>query len=173
MQICAEKPERLDEVENFYSAVIDGLEGTPYHPGWEKGVYPTRDQLRRALEAGELYTATQEGQIVAAMVFNRAWTEGYEEGEWNVPAQAGEFGVIHMLGVLPSCQGRGLAKAMVRYAEQTARAQKLRSIRLDVMDGNLPAMRLYPALGFRPAGTVELFYPDVGRMRFWLFDLVL
>lgn len=44
---------------------------------------------------------------------------------------------------------------MVAFCEAEARRQGRTVIRLDTWEGNLPANRLYPSLGYRYAGTVS------------------
>ena len=53
-----------------------------------------------------------------------------------------------------------LAGCMVQYAIGTARSQGCRALRLDVLDGNGPAERLYTGQGFARRGTVRMFYDD-------------
>ena len=38
-----------DRVRAFYHAVIDGFEGMPYHPCWEKDIYPAPGQLKELI----------------------------------------------------------------------------------------------------------------------------
>ena len=82
-----------------------------------------------------------------------------------------EFMVIHMLGVHNDFAGRGVAKEMVRFAIETAKAAGMKAIRLDVLEGNVPAERLYASLGFIYVDTIKLFYEDTGRVDFKLFEL--
>ena len=42
--------------------------------------------------------------------------------------------------------------------EEEARRQGRKVIRLDTWEGNLPANRLYPSLGYRYAGQAEFFF---------------
>ena len=77
---------------------------------------------------------------------------------WTIPAAAEEVGVIHTLCIRPSCSGRGYARQMVAFCEAEARRQGRTVIRLDTWEGNLPANRLYPSLGYRYAGTAEFFF---------------
>ena len=37
-----------DRVMAFYYAVIDGFEGMPYHPRWQKDLYPAQETLKSA-----------------------------------------------------------------------------------------------------------------------------
>ena len=47
---------------------------------------------------------------------------------------------------------------MVAFCEAEARRQGRKVIRLDTWEGNLPANRMYPSLGYRYAGQAEFFF---------------
>ena len=55
MEITKALPEEYESVRHFYHSLIDALEGTEYHPMWQKDLYPSPEALRRAVEAGEMY----------------------------------------------------------------------------------------------------------------------
>lgn len=149
------------------------MKGAEFHPGWEKSVYPSAEFIRASLENGELYTARLEGTTAAAMVLNHACAPGYETIAWGVQAEPEDVSVIHALGVLPACQGKGVAGAMVREAVRLAREAGQKALRLDVLSGNLPAQKLYTAAGFQCRGTIQLFYEDTGLADFLLYELPL
>ena len=77
------------------------------------------------------------------------------------------------LGVAPERQGRGLAKQLVRQAIHIARTKRQRALRLDVLGTNLPAQKLYTAMGFQYRTTLKLFYEDTGTTDYLLYELVL
>ena len=74
--------------------------------------------------------------------------------------------VIHMLGVHSDFAGKGLARKMVRFAVEEAKNRGMKAIRLDVLEGNLPAEKLYVSEGFVYVDTLQLFYEDTGRTNF-------
>lgn len=171
--IQAAREADFQTVWDFYNDLIDGMADAEYHPGWEKGVYPTEEFIRTSLQNGELFTAHLEGALVGAMVVNHACTPGYETIDWAVRAEPEEVSVVHALGVSPSCQGKGVAREMVQGAIRLAKDAGQKAIRLDVLGGNLPAQKLYTAAGFQYKGTVQLFYEDTGLTDFWLYELPL
>lgn len=151
------RPEDLDAVEALYGAVqdVEAARGFCYTK-WRRGFYPTRETAQRAMEAGELYIDVEEGCVLAAVVVNGRQSPEYAQCPWKFPAEAAEVGVLHTLCVHPKAQRQGRAGALVRYAEQLCREQGKRVMRLDTRVGNLPGRRLYPALGFREAGQVQI-----------------
>lgn len=168
----AAEPE-FDAVRDFYWALIDEMQASPFAPGWEKGVYPSDDFLKEALRKNWLYVMEQDGRIASAMVLNRQCNEGYAGTEWRIDAEEDEVTVIHALGVSPAFHGRGFAEEMVKEAIHTAKTQHQKAIRLDVLNGNLPALKLYEKLGFQHRRTVRMFYEDTGWTDFLLYELVL
>ena len=173
LAIRAARADEFEKVRGFYHRLIDMMEGSEFHPRWEKGVYPADDFLRGSIERGELYVGMLGEEIAAAMAINGEGAEGYAGAPWGVRAADGEFSVIHALGVLPSHHGRGFARELVRAAIGEARAKDMKALRLDVLNGNLPAVRLYESEGFRRVSRVKLFYEDTGLTDFLLYEYAL
>ena len=46
----------------------------------------------------------------------------------------------------------------------------MKAIRLDVLEGNLPAEKLYQKVGFQYAGSLNIFYEDTGWADFNLYE---
>ena len=174
MNIRAAKPEvnETEAVFAFYNTLIDGMEGMEYHPKWKKGIYPDEGWLYSSMEKGELYIAeeTETGEILAAMVINGSQNDGYAGAEWQYPAEEGEYYVIHALGVAVKHMRRGIGSAMVAEALRLANAHGKKTVRLDVIDGNLPAGKLYTGMGFTFAEHRQLYYEDTGWCGFDLYE---
>ena len=157
----------------FYYNLIDEMENSPYRPLWEKEVYPSPEMLKNAIAAGEMYMGFEGEKCASCMIANHSYNEGYKKIHWNVDAADGEFFVIHALGVAPDCAGRGLAKEMVRFVIALARANGAKAVRLDTLEGNVPAERAYTKIGFKRLDMISMFYPDTGWMNFTAFEYVL
>ncbi|MBR5430113.1 MAG: GNAT family N-acetyltransferase [Firmicutes bacterium] len=173
LNIRAANAAEFPAVRAFYHRLIDQAADYGYPLGWEKDVYPSPDQLRRALSRRQLYLGEEAGEILTALILDRECNEGYAGAPWAVAAGPEQVSVIHALGVLPRTQGRGLGREMVRAAVAQARACGSRALRLDVLAGNLPAERLYLSQGFRRISTVRMYYPDTGWTEFDLYELPL
>lgn len=171
MEIRKAKPEEFDSILSFYYTLIDDMQNAVYHPGWQKDIYPDPEELAVELSEGSLYCGFLDGEIVSSMAVNHKFQDdAYAEAKWGVEADAAEVLVIHMLGVGTKHGGRGYAKQMVRFAIDLAERSGMKAVRLDVMKGNLPAERLYPAMGFSFCGMIPMYYPDVGWMEFGLYE---
>jgi len=165
--------EEFDKTMGFYYHLIDSMQGAEYKPGWEKGVYPTEKFIQDSIKNAEMFIGINDNNIVSAMVMNHDYADGYENVMWQTNAKKDEITVIHALGISSAYQGQGIAKQMVVYAVQNSKDKKMKSIRLDVLGTNLPAQRLYTAMGFRYIDTVKLFYEDTGLTDFLLYELPL
>ena len=160
-------------VRDFYYTLTDEMADAPYPPGMKKDIYPTQDFLKDSIRQGELYLGFLDGALAACMVVNHAYNEGYRSVAWGVEAADDELLVIHALGVRRAFSGRGLAKEMARRVLQMARAQGLKTVRLDVLGSNLPAERAYTAVGFRHVDTLRMFYEDTGWTDYKAFEYLL
>lgn len=168
----AEQDEFL-QVRDFYWQLIDDMHSSLFRPGWEKGIYPADDFLRKSLKNHELFVMIQNDHIVSSMVLNHECNEGYKQAKWNVEAQDDEITMIHALGVLPQYQEKGYAKTMVQEAIRVSKERKQKAIRLDVLSGNAPACRLYERIGFQYRSTVSMYYEDTDWTDFLLYELKL
>lgn len=173
MRIEVAEKKDYERAVDFYYTLIDKMRGSKFNPLWQRDVYPTRPQLAEAISERALYIGTEDGKIISAMVLNQKQSSGYDRVKWGVDVPPEEVYVIHMLAVDPDCAGRGLAKEMTREAVRTASQNGARSVRLDVLPGNLPAIGAYTAVGFRYVATIQISYEDTGLTDFRLYEYVI
>ena len=150
----------LPAVSAIYEAILDQEDATGVrYTGWQRGSYPTAATAREIFNAGTLYVGVDEnGTVWGSMNLNGYQLPEYAKGDWAFPADDRQVAVIHTLTIDPRRAGQGLARQMVAFAEETARQQGKTVLRLDTGIENLPANRLYPALGYRLVGTVDVFF---------------
>lgn len=173
MIIRVAKTDEFHKIMELYYDLIDSMQGVEYKPGWEKGVYPTENFIQDSIKSNELFVGVSDNNYISAMVMNHNCADGYENVRWQIDANRNETIIIHALGISSTYQGQGIAKQMVAYAIKNCRERVMKSIRLDVLRVNLPAQRLYSAMGFRYIDTIKLFYEDTGLTDFLLYELVL
>lgn len=173
LQIRSAGNDDYSDVRSFYASLIETLQEAEYSPGWEIDIYPTQEFLIRSIECGELYIGEAEGQIVSCMVVNHQYNEGYKEVRWSVEAEDSELLIIHLLGVHPMYSGQGVAKQMVQQVIKTAKENGIKTIRLDVLEGNIPAEKSYTKVGFTYLDTVQMFYEDTGWTGYKLFEYLI
>lgn len=170
LQIKIAQADEYDRVRDFYYSLIDAMRDAKYGPGWKKDIYPSRALLERSIEHGQLYIAWIDGQIAGCMIVNHEYNDGYKHITWSIEAADSELLVIHALGVHPMFSRRGIAGKMVREVFETARQNNIKAIRLDVLEGNIPAEKTYLKMGFKYLDTVQMFYEDTGWTNYRLFE---
>jgi RimJ/RimL family protein N-acetyltransferase len=120
---------------------------------WDE-VYPAESDLRRDVLAKNVWVLRSEGEIVGCMTL-----DGRPDPLWaSIPWQhtAEPIGVVHRLMIVPSHQGRGLARRLMNFAEAEARRQGFTAIRLDSFLQNPTSMALYKKLGYTQVGTATM-----------------
>ncbi|MEG1613099.1 MAG: ribosomal protein S18-alanine N-acetyltransferase [Clostridia bacterium] len=76
---------------------------------------------------------------------------------------------ITNLAVLPSEQGKGLAKKLLKYTIDVAKAQGIKDMTLEVNERNEKAIKLYESFGFELAGKRPKYYEGVdAALIYWL-----
>lgn len=81
-----------------------------------------------------------------------------------VLAARGTRGWIGGMGVVPEARGRGLGTALMRAVLAAGRDLGLRSVDLEVLVQNAPAIRIYEELGFRRTRGLEVWSLEPGEV---------
>ena len=114
--------------------------------GWIRGVYPTEETAREALDAGDLFVMEEDGAVVAAARINQAQVECYARANWSFDAAPEQVMVLHTLVVEPAQKGHGFGPQFVQSYEDYARAHGCPVLRIDTNARNQAARRLYARL---------------------------
>ena len=67
---------------------------------------------------------------------------------------------LYSIAIAPRDTGRGLGRALLKAAEDTAIRRQSTSMRLEVREDNSAAIGLYRASGYLPAGRIPGYYAD-------------
>lgn len=173
MRLRKAEPDEFEAIRSFYWDLIDRLRDRSSTVGWKKGIYPADEFLSESLRNGALYVFDREHDYIASVILNSAWNEGYEGLPWSLDCARRDILVPHALAVRPDLQGRGIGKAVVDEILRIAREQGKKTVRLDLLKGNLAAERLYTGAGFRYVQTKTMFYEDTGWTDFMMYELLL
>ena len=158
------------KVRSFYHSLIDEMKDSEFYIGWKKDIYPSPEFLKESIEQGNLYIGFEQDQIAAAMILNHECNDSYERFQWPTQAEKEEVMVIHALGVHPLYSGKGYAKQLVEFAIKIASENSQKVIRLDVLEGNVPAEKLYKSMGFTYLHTLPMYYEDTGWTNYELYE---
>lgn len=173
MQLRLADKEEFGSIRDFYWEVIDLMQDRTDTVGWKKGIYPTDRFLEESLEQGDLYVLESEDGLIASVIVNSAWNEGYEGLTWGIDCPAEEVLVPHALAVHPTLQGQGIGKIVVEDVIEIAKDRGKKTVRLDILNGNVAAEHLYTGMGFRYVATKTMFYEDTGWTDFSMYEMIL
>ena len=167
------KAEKEDfyKIRSLYWNLIDQEQDDPSFPHWKKGIHPSDEMIQASIDKGELYVLADGDEIAACVIANDEKVDGYADAPWQINSD--EIIVLHVLAVNPGQRGKGLARRLVENVIELERKAGRKALRLDVIENNTTAEKLYQKLGFQYVQTKTLYYDVVGKMTFKLYELVL
>lgn len=167
------KEQELERVIHFYYEVIEGMENNPFNSGWKKDIYPAKEFLKREILKQNLYISLENERIIAAVILNHEYHDSYNKIKWENDFKPQEVLYVHTLAVLPSMHGKGLAKEVCEFVLKQAKKQQMKAVRLEVLERNLIAKKLYTGLGFVCKGGVLMYYEDTGEDTYLVYECIL
>lgn len=155
----------IPDVARIYEHILDQEEAGEVHIGWVRGIYPTEQTAREALEKKELFVDDEDGAIVAAAKINQEQVPEYRDACWEYQVPDEQVMVLHTLVVDPASSGRGCGRRFVDFYETYARQHGCGFLRMDTNAVNERARRLYEKLGFREVGIVPCVFNGIEGVR--------
>lgn len=144
----------LPAVAAIYAVIHDREEAGEATIGWQRGIYPTAETARAAIEAGELFVLEDEGRVVASARINKEQMPAYAEVEWRCPAEDDRVLVMHTLTVDPAVSRRGYGGQFLAFYEQRAAALGCTALRIDTNARNATARAMYARHGYVESGII-------------------
>jgi len=167
------KTSEIDELERLYDDLNDYLAKGINYPGWRKGIYPIRQDAANGIKNGNLFVAKHEGKIAGSIILSHVPEPAYHQAKWQIESDYSDVFVVYTFVVHPDYMKCGVGKALLNFAEDLAVKSNVKSIRLDVYEGNMPAIRLYEKCGFKYIDTVDLGLGNYGLDWFKLYEKLL
>ncbi|SQB93205.1 GNAT family N-acetyltransferase [Clostridium tetanomorphum] len=164
------KENDIDELENLYNDLNDYLAGGVNYPGWIKGIYPIRQNAIDGVKNRNLYVAKNNGKIIGSIILSHEPEQAYYNVKWGFESDYWDVFVIHTFAVHPKFMQCGVGKTLIEFADEYSIKSKVKSIRLDVYEGNIPAIKLYEKCGFKYIDTVDLGLKNYGLDWFKLYE---
>ena len=163
--------EEFYKIRSLYGNLIDQEKDDPSFPRWKKGIHPSDEMIQNSIDREELYVLADGDEIVACVIANAEKVDAYSDAPWQIDSD--EVIVLHVLAVHPDHRGKGLAQRLVENIIEQERKVGKKTLRLDVIENNTTAEKLYQKLGFQYIQAKTLYYNVVGEMTFKLYELVL
>lgn len=163
----------VDELKKLYDDLNDFLTFNTNFPGWKKNVYPTRDTAVEGIEEGSLFVARSEGKIVGTVILRHRPESAYAQANWHTDLDYRNIIVLYTFAVHPEYLNKHVGKQIMDFVLKYAEQCKIKAIRLDVYQKNIPAIKLYESCGFQYIDTVDLGYSEYGLDLFRLYQRIL
>lgn len=169
MRVNLAKTDDLYALYDFYSEVIDHQPYDAYGAGWTKDVYPSITVLKENIENDLFFMGIENEKIICAAAVSLHEEEDYKKGKWIRKLKDDEIAVLHLFAVHPDYRGKGYAQKILKEIISECE-QYVMAIHLDVVKGNLPAMKTYEKAGFIHVDEIEMFYVDTGKVTVELLE---
>lgn len=150
IEIRQASPTDIDSLMDLVKACIAGMQSQGIDQ-WDD-IYPDRATIQSDLDEGTVLIASAAGKLAGMATLNERQEPEYAEVAWRF---GGRPAVIHRLMVVPAAEGRGIARALIRFLETRAEGIGYDCIRLDVFTQNPRAVGFYEMSSYRRAGQVR------------------
>lgn len=130
---------------------------------WNDG-YPQRTQFEEDIEKKSCYVMKSHKQVVGFMTLLFEKEEAYDslEGKWLTDLP---YGVIHRSAIAESFRGHHALQHFFEFAQEQALEKKIRSLRIDTHEKNLPMRKSAERFGFIYCGKVS-YGPNKPRVAY-------
>lgn len=150
MEFRIAKNEELEQVMALYQKAIQNMQARGINQ-WVDG-YPDRSYVENDIQNGDLYLLAEGEELLAVASLNEEQEEEYATGQWQ---GKGRVAVLHRFCINPEYQGQQIGQVMMEAIEKYLTACAYDDIRLDTLESNGPAMKLYDKMGYQLAGTMQ------------------
>lgn len=142
--------DQLFDAFSIIESVIDKMNAEQIFQ-WDEQ-YPSREIIKKDISEGSAFGFFESDELRGYIVLNEEYSPEYNSLEWK--DKNGTALIVHRLSIKADCQGQGIAKQLMMFAEEYAINNGYSSIRLDAFLHNKAALSLYDNLGYTKVGTV-------------------
>ena len=160
----------LETVKGHYINVIENTPEIEKYARWVYGKHPTDEALRSFIENGEMYLLADGGTVAGMVAIVMHQGTDYEDIPWTEKLENDQVATLHLLAVCPEYRGRALGNTILVLAGELAKQQEKKAVRLDVLESNLPAQRMYEKVGFVYRGKQHWYAENTGWTDFLLYE---
>ena len=149
------RPAVLEDVPRILEIVQDAREslGRFGIDQWQ-GPYPGAERFEEDIRLGQCFIVEHDGETAAFFVLSTLPEPSYDDitdGKWSADLPCC---VLHRAAVAKEYRGSGMSQALMRCADEQARAYGLKCIRVDTHRKNKPMQNLLRESGYRYRGNI-------------------
>ena len=123
--------------------------------------YPNISTIEKDINNGHMFVKIRDDKIVGVMALTKEFEEAYRliyDGAW---LNDDEYYVVHRIAVKKEFYGRGIAKELLRFADEECIRDGVYNIKVDTMEENKIMCKLLLDSGYIKCGTIYLLRKDV------------
>jgi ribosomal protein S18 acetylase RimI-like enzyme len=161
------KKSDLDSVMNMISACALDLISKNIFQWSEK--YPSIDVFKNDIEKNALFVAKHKLKIIGCLALCSNKDLEYKNTKWLTEDNKNLY--IHRLAVDPNFQKKGIGKSLMDFAEEYAKKNDFKSIRLDTFSKNKRNNKFYKSREYVKLGDV--FFPMQSEYPFHCYEKII
>jgi len=141
----------------------------------EKGIfqwnefYPSKEVLQKDIELQQIWKLTESNSVVGIIVLTEIEDKEYKNVKWITENNKNLY--IHRLAIEPIFQGKGYAQALMTFAEDYARKNNYKSVRLDTFSQNKRNQYFYEQRNY--IKLENIYFPSQSEFPFYCYELIL
>lgn len=106
----------LPKAMQCYEEIIDKTPDIEHLAMWRKGQHPTEETILSYINKGEFYILWDHETIAGMMALANGISETYRTVNWITKVTDTEAAELHVLGVSPDYQRKGIARQLIHEA---------------------------------------------------------
>ena len=131
--------------------------------------YPSKEAFKKDIEKNTLYVCKNKLRITGCISICADKDEEYENVEWITEDFKNLY--LHRLAVHPEYQKRGIGRSIMDFAEEYAKLNGFKSIRLDTFSQNQRNNKFYKSRQYVQLGDV--FFPMQSKFPFHCYEKII
>ena len=131
--------------------------------------YPSKEAFKKDIEKNTLYVFKNKLQITGCISICADKDEEYEDVEWITKDFKNLY--LHRLAVHPEYQKKGIGRSLMDFAEEYAKLNGFKSVRLDTFSQNQRNNKFYKSRQY--VQLDDVFFPMQSKFPFHCYEKII
>ena len=171
IELTRARADDFNKITQFYRYVTDNTDTMSECCRWIYGLHPSDEMIALYITEGSMYYFEKDGSIICAVSVTPYQGDNYHDVDWDERLEDDEVGSVHILAVNPDFQKQGIAYKTMEAVNELIKSMNKKAIRLDALDTNVPAQKLYESLGFNKIDVKNWYASNLGYADFFVYEL--
>ena len=132
-------------------------------------MYPSKEVLQKDIELQQIWKLEEKEVIIGIIVLTEIEDSAYKNVKWLTEKHKNLY--VHRLAVHPNYQGEGNAQNLMDFAENYAKENEYKSIRLDTFSKNERNQKFYQNRNYIKLESI--YFPNQSTSPFYCYEKVL